>query len=360
MNGSNPCYSAKVFVYETGSPLSTYNFAEHFQNYISSLAIPETDKVSLVMHSQGGLIGTLWLKHITEKKLPILKQLDAFITLSTPFWGADMANIGRRFFYTLPPGVNNPISPFGRTELNEMSYGSETMRDISKNLPDLFTLNPHIRILSMGGIKRGASVITGEDDVVVPHSSMRPDHYKLEDQVSIFETPGMIKEEEFKRISFGALKLVPADHITLDQPGVADVPEVCITNLNCSHPSLKSILTFLKGEKVVIEENDSRKFRTTIIIHSPDKASFDRDDFSLILKSSGMKIPAVDRFVPYRHTATLEQGVAFTFAGTILNEKEKSLELTVRYKNKPIRHYHVPVDKTLTTTIDLNLPLLSK
>jgi hypothetical protein len=59
----------------------------------------------------------------------VYQKIDAFITLSTPHWGAEIAYIGKHFFFTLPEGIRNPISPFGRVELNEMSYGSRTIEN---------------------------------------------------------------------------------------------------------------------------------------------------------------------------------------------------------------------------------------
>lgn len=365
LNKQHPCQKARTFEYRTGSQLTTYDFAQDFHQYVTSLPpgeIRSFDKISLVMHSQGGLVGSLWLKLMNQINNPLLKQVDSFITLSTPFWGADIANIGKRFFYTLPPGVENPISPFGRNELNEMSYGSSTIQDLVKNLDTVFVHATQIRPLIIGGMKKYYNSKLGEDDVVVPTYSMRPERFYFRDVLDFFEKPRLISAQGFEKNPEKPFIIVPADHINLGQYGVADIPKSCIRSSNCGHPALRPILDHLKGTTVSAAKNYKlTRFRVTMFVNNPHKVNFDPKDLTIMVHGldRSTRVPFIERFKPRLGNAKLEHGLAFSFGGIAERKGVSKILVTLKFKNKSIKTYEVPVEAGLSSFIDVDLAALN-
>ncbi len=365
LNRQHPCIKARTFEYKTGSLQNTYDFARDFNQYVSSLQTVEirnSDKVSLIMHSQGGLVGSLWLKFLSENNLPLLKQLDSFITLSTPFWGADIAHIGKQFFYTLPPGMVNPISPFGRNELNEMSYGSSTIQDFVRNLDNVFKSAPQLRPLNIGGMKRFYDSRIGEDDIVVPTHSMSPHRYYLKDYLSFFDKPSRVLPNAFKKNSETPFLIVPADHIKLTQHGIADIPSRCLKDIKCDHPSLQYILDHLKGIEVKPRKEYSlTRFRVTVFINNPFGITYDQKDLTIQVHGLDRytKVPLIERITPFQGNAKVEKGLVFSFGGNTKLKGASKLFVTLRYKNKNIKTYEVPVEAGLSSFVDTDLATIN-
>lgn len=221
--------------------LSTYDFAKNFHDHVLSRVkagtISVNDKISLIMHSQGGIVGNIWLNMIRQTDMVLFSQVDSFITLSTPHWGADMANLGKKLFFTLPATWGNPLSPIGRIELNEMSYGSGTINDVNWSLPQVFA-HKSIRPLALAGYHKGGEGIIGEGDVVVPVYSSRADHYASEESVTLSDT---FVPARFTKHETTPLVVVSADHIQMAQPGIASLPKKCLKSSSCDHPSISAI-----------------------------------------------------------------------------------------------------------------------
>ncbi|MFP5387301.1 MAG: esterase/lipase family protein [Bacteriovoracia bacterium] len=279
----NPCNRTYSFEYKTGSLLTPKDFARHFHDFVNGLdSLGKTDKVSLVMHSQGGLVGSLWLKHLVTSKHPLLAHLDSFITLSTPLWGTDIADVGKKIFYTLPPGMVNPISPFGRNELNEMTYGSASVLEFVNDLEKTFASVPNLRPLFIAGIKKIHNSTLGEDDVVVPLHSMQPSRYFLKDEFSLLDK-NRSPASAFEKSTEKPFIIVPADHIKLlGQPGVADIPKKCVRDFHCSHPSVLPILGHLEGKSIEQEEEYSlTRFRFTFYLKNPELMKYDPKKLSV-------------------------------------------------------------------------------
>lgn len=284
LNQQKLCYSAVNFLYDTGnSDLTTYDFANAFDSFVQETLktnkVSEDDKVSLIMHSQGGIVGSLWLNKVRLENQELYKKIDSFITLSTPYWGAGIANKTNHIFYTLPENVDNPISPFGRKELEEMTYGSKTIKNLWKNYFDIFGKETHLRALAIGGIKRNHSPYIGEDDLAVSAHSSRPDHFYYSGNLSLKD------KNEILPISFAKTNFIPyiavrATHSKLDLPGVADIPAKCLTAKKCKHPSIDYIMDHLAGKKVSSknEKFPFRKYRVHIYIEDLHKFGLTHDD----------------------------------------------------------------------------------
>lgn len=358
LNLANKCFAARTFVYKTGSNQTPTEFALDFDQFVTILrnngSIGPQDKISLVMHSQGGLVGSLWLKLLVLNKSDLLPKIDAFITLSTPYWGADAASIGRTIFYTLPDGFNNPISPFGRNELNEMSFGSYQIQDFTRNLDSVLNEVPKVRVLTMAGIKKIYNSIIGEDDVVVPLYSMNPSRFQIKDTVNLFETPNLVRAFQFTKTKEYPFHVVSADHLTLGQRGIASVQRECVRNIKCAHPSLGAILDHLQEKKVEERKVKLSTFRVTMYLNNPFSQQFDPNDITIAVNGGqGVNIPVIERITP-RGNSHLKKGQAFTFRGT-LNKDEASVTVILKYRNKNVRTYEVPVKQGLSSFIDTDV-----
>ncbi len=355
----NSCHRVRTFEYKTGSEQNTYQFAHDFHRFMTSFPASELrsfDKISLVMHSQGGLVGALWLKFLVEYNHPLKNQLDSFITLSTPFWGADIANIGKRFFYTLPEGVENPISPFGRNELNEMSYGSFTIRDLARNIESIFKDVPKIRPLVLSGLKKVHNSILGEDDMVVPTHSMRLEHFYLNDLINMADKPSVVPASLFTKTEPKPFVIIPADHIKMTQPGIAKIPKNCLKN--CNHPSLKHIVNHLSGKPVKQDNKyDIERFRVNVLINNPLKLNFDDKDLRITIHGldKETKVPWIERFRSGFGNAKLERGPSFSFTGIAKRKGAQTLFVTLKYKDKSVKTYEVPVESGHSSFIDMTI-----
>lgn len=358
LNAQSECYQARSFEYDTGSERTPKEFSQDFHKYISAIVIPPQDKISLVMHSQGGLVGTLWLNQLLAEKHVLLKQMDAFVTLSTPFWGANMAHVGKVLFYSLPAKIEtNPVSPFGRNELNEMSFGSSTIHEMSQNLETIFASIPNLRPLAVAGMRRKPGPKLGEDDLIVPTYSMRPNRIYLRDDVQLFNRMAR-SPASFTQTPEIPFVMVPADHIRLTQAGVADIPEKCEKDLECGHPSLKFILDQIKGTVIGKgSDYDLARFRFTMFVTNPENLDYENKD--LTIEVGGLdkktKVPLMERFTPKLGNAKLKEGLAFTFRGSTKELGTTSLEITLKYKNRAIKTYTAPIEAGRTTFLDVAL-----
>jgi hypothetical protein len=314
------------------------------------------------MHSQGGLVGTIWLRQLLNDNSPYLKVLDGFITLSTPYWGTDIAHVGKTLFYTLPAGVRNPISPFGKNELNEMSYGSGTVLDFAQNLDEIYGKIPNLRTLTVAGMKAIYNSTLGEDDVVVPIHSMRAGRYYLKNEVSFFEKPVLIPSEAFTKSPERPFQIVTADHIKLLGYGVADIPSQCVNDMKCGHPSLPLILSHLEGNKTEEKRGlyQLTRFRVTMYVNKAPEVEYEEKE--LTIEVSGLekdtKVPAIERFNPLLGNGRLEKGLAFSFGGLTKKSGPTKILVTLKYKNKNIKTFEVPVESGTSSFVDVQLKSL--
>lgn len=354
LNKIDACNVTTSFGYDTGnSSLSTYDFAGHFHQFVmekvNAGTISSADKISLIMHSQGGVIGNIWLNTIKQIDSNLFSQVDSFITLSTPHWGADMANLGKSIFFTLPPGMGNALSPFGRIELNEMSYGSGTIREMVWSHENLFR-NASVRPLAIAGHKKGINLKT-ESDVVVPVYSSRADHIKGDADISLSSTGVATAFVKTKRTP---LVLVNATHIKMDLPGVADIPKKCLTEKFCDHPSIAAITDHLKGRKIASDETELKQFRVGLYINNASNEQLEDKDIKLeVVKSGNVSFSALQG--AYNGKAVLKMGKAFTVEGQSLKKGVQQITLVLKIKNKVSRTFLVPAEGGFSSLINVNL-----
>lgn len=354
------CVRARTFEYKTGSNLTTYDFAKDFQDFLNAeknKSLFPGDKISLIMHSQGGLVGSLWLKNFASQDPIVMKQISSFITLSTPFWGADIAHVGKVLFYSLP-FERNFLSPFGKNELNEMSYGSSTIMDLAVNLDSTWEKFPNIKPFIVAGMKRLYGPKLLEDDVIVPTYAMNPSRYYLSETLNLFDKPTFVPSGAFSKSRDQKMLIVSADHIKLTQSGVADIPKACLDDINCGHPSLKAILSQLRGEEVKQEKDyPLSRFRVTLVFNNPEVLNYDEKDLSLVVGklSEDIQVPAIERLNPFSGNSQRKKGFAFSFSGISKKYGEKEVSVMLKYRNQVLKTYEVPVRSGTSSFIDVTL-----
>ncbi len=266
----NPCNVATYFVYDTGdSKQSTYNFSDTLDQFIQKTMVRNqfgaNDRISFIMHSQGGLVGSLWLLNARFNHPEIYAKVDSFITLSTPYWGSKMARMGKKFFFNMPEQYDNPLSPMGRIELQEMSYGSTTINALQTNFDNIFQ-NTHIRFLAIGGVKKVVNPLLGEGDTTVTVYSSNPNHHSVELSMN-----GPDKHK--KRLHVVPFTTVEATHITTTIPGIAKIERSCMKSQYCDHPTIQHILNHLRDPKYrpVKENVEFRKYRMHFYVKGSQK-----------------------------------------------------------------------------------------
>lgn len=354
------CYEVHTFVYDTGnSQLSTYDFANHFHQFLMEKVNKEEirafDKISLIMHSQGGVVGNLWLDLVRQANPALYNQIDAFITLSTPHWGAEIANVGRHVLFTLPEGVNNPISPFGRIELNEMSYGSRTIENlntiINQNIKPL-----NFRPLAVGGIHKIKNKVIGENDTVVPIFSSRPDHYVARAEVQVNVNAGLIPDSIFAKTNLMPFVTVAATHLKFDLPGIVAIPEKCLESKGCDHPSLPVITDHLQGRSIASTTEKLDHFRANIYLSNASGDKFEKKDVDLdILDKDNISIPLSQKIKNFRGESKRDEGLAFSFHGNTKRDGPQKLRVLLKFKNKFERVIEIPVEGGYSSVIHLTL-----
>lgn len=358
LEAQDPCYEVLSFEYQTGHPLKdvkafAYDFHEFVEKSLLKKGAKVQDKISLIMHSQGGLVGSMWIKNLKEKAHPYADQLDAFITLSTPFWGAPIASLGKRIFYS---GLNyNPISPFGKAELNEMSFGSTTINRIYEDYEDIFTLQ-NLRPMALAGLKKFSSVLTGEDDMIVPVYSSRPDHYRVALTQSMARGPASIKSSQFAKTDHFKFATIRSNHFNFSLPGIASLPFKCLLLLRCQHPAADYIVKHLRREEIREGHSVFHTFRVQIFLENQTRntKSFKNARLS-ILDRNGTWIPKYQALKKYRGPANNKEGKAFTFSGVYLKKGERVIKVKVTLKDKFQRVLEIPVQGGHTSIVKLHL-----
>lgn len=265
------------FSYDTGSSTKDVMiFSKELADFIAlkfseSGGIGPDDKFSLIMHSQGGLIGLNFLlqafKGDKAYHPELQNHLDAFITLGTPYWGAKIAIFANRMmpFFSY---LRIPLSDkFGEEELKDMELASDfsaVMREtlIDKNNSEILKkMKAQGRFLIFSGVTERlnllAPFVTGknryEDDTAVPIPSSRLDFFYYIDSAE--KHTDFVSALDFKETNLvdpNNYIVVNAFHVSpfpqkVKFPGIAKVPERCagINYEDCDHPTYRPLIKHL-------------------------------------------------------------------------------------------------------------------
>ena len=287
-------YIVKSVEYETGHDEKTpYDFAKDINKvihrFIDSPRFKSADKFSFIMHSQGGLIGSIWMLQSLMSSPgystpQIVKRLDSFITLGTPFWGAKTAQWGAEIkALTEKLGVKVPL-PFGKRELEEMSFGSDMIFDFRMAMIDpqykehIEYLREKVRFLNIVGVADVLNPIgifvSGtskyEDDGAVPLSCARFDFYYTQSINQDYDDGDKISLDFAEEIKLAPYVIVNAMHLSPlpDNEkfyGIAQVPRACVNDENIKHPTFQYLWRHILGEKVQQMDEALGDFKTFLL-----------------------------------------------------------------------------------------------
>ncbi len=267
------------FAYETGNyDKDVMIFARELGDYISKHfkeagGLNPEDKFSLVMHSQGGLIGFNFLlkSFMNDANFhpELQNHLDAFVTLGTPYWGAKIAIFANRVLPILSY-LRIPLTEkFGDEELRDMELTSDFGARMRESLIDpgfqdaLKKIKSQGRFLVFSGVTERlnllAPFVSGknryEDDTAVPIPSSRLDFIYYRDSVekhnkvvdaSEFKETNMVDQDNY--IVVNAFHASPFPQ-KKNFPGIAKVPDRClnISYRDCDHPTYPILVQHLFG-----------------------------------------------------------------------------------------------------------------
>jgi len=396
-------YIVDSFEYETGHDEKTpYDFAIDFAQELKQEITDhpdqwnsKQDRISLLMHSQGGLVGSIWLFQSLSGNPAfspnVAGNVDAFITLGTPFWGAKMAEFGQTFFQLSSRiGIDIPL-PFGDRELEEMSFGSDTIHDFRNALIDLSKkdiidfIKKNIRTLNIAAVARvlnplGLFVSGGqdyEDDGAVPLSCAKFNFLYVQSFKEKYQKNDIVKSHHIKEINLAPFLAVDALHrspLPEVDPfwGIAQAPRACIADAHCSHPSFQYIWKHLLGQKVNtsagIPEEDFKSFLIDLNIRVP---GFWRDipweDFIItFLNREGgplnrEKIEIVNSKELYssgqKRSKKNSNHYRFYYSGNIYQKGDgpKMVIMKIELKNFKTRIIEMILKKSYSTYVDVNL-----
>lgn len=311
------------FAYQTGNDTKdVMDFSRELGDYIaekfqSAGGLNSEDKFSLVMHSQGGLIGLqLLLKSFMNDSSyhPELQDhLDAFVTMGTPYWGAKIAIFANRMLPVLSY-LRIPLSDrFGEEELKDMELASDFsayMRDVltaSENQEVIKRMTTQGRFLVFSGVTERlnllAPFVTGknryEDDTAVPIPSSRLDFLYYQEKEGMKEKVDVSDFKETHMVNKENVVVVNAFHASpfpesSKFPGIAKVPGRCkeVSFRDCNHPTYPYLVEHLfKLERTPSFVRDLTSFAIDLKLNLKGK-SIDRKKVAISFRpvTTGLKI----------------------------------------------------------------------
>ena len=274
-------YGVITVEYDTSDDDKTlYDLAKdvnvQIQRFIGSAKFKSRDKFSLIMHSQGGLIGMIWVFESMRGEPGFgsqddIRQLDAFITLATPFWGAQKAVWGKDIKENVNKvGIDLSFFPFGLNQLKDLSYGSDIIFDFRDTILDpdysdmIQYLAGNVRFLNIAGIANITNPtgmimrksMTNEDDGAVPLPSARFDFLYNRSVVDHYDSADIVALSNMKKIQLAPYVRVKAVHRSFLPElrtlfGIAQVPKRCISDPECDHPAFPYLWNHILGNEIV-------------------------------------------------------------------------------------------------------------
>lgn len=293
---------------EQGTFVYASKLGEFIKQQFAKNKITKEDKISIIAHSQGGLVSIIWYieNMVTLNHKPYAEyaeQVDSLITIGTPLWGSKLAaakyyrNASKDVEYSpiqlLEQSIDMLAKSKGRLsehELHDMGFLSDVIyrfRIVAISL-DQKGYKFKARPLNIAGVvpkvdseqldeavKRGYqdedvdrqlrrllwlwpktgfghSRYEGDQAVLVP--SARVDFIYGIDRRTDYDSNEVMKFNDFRFTQATGAKgpvpfvLAETVHASLDPNAfydMADVPYSCIYPRDCQHPTLRYILTHL-------------------------------------------------------------------------------------------------------------------
>ncbi|MFC1510593.1 esterase/lipase family protein [Candidatus Omnitrophota bacterium] len=397
-------YIVQSIEYDTGNDEKTpYLFAQDIDLQIkkvtASAKFKPQDKISFIMHSQGGLVGSIWLFQ-SMMKTPgystpeVIKHVDAFITLGTPFWGAKSAQWGSeaKAFADLL-GVSVPL-PYGKQELEQMAFGSDMIYDFRMAMLDpqyqkiINILKTQVRFLNIVGVADVLNplgiFVSGtnkyEDDGAVPLASARFNFLYSQD-LGLYQHEAILSLDHGREIIMAPYVIVNAVHRSplpeFDKAyGIAQIPKDCINNDACTHPTFPYLWKQLLAQEIVQMDDLLGDFKTFLIdlnvrVQNGQEAMPQcRDIHVTFYKLDGSPLNEANIDIAkfyefYNKGARKSQKYAnhcrYYFTGSIhrsLEHRQEAVLMKVEGDGLKTRFIEVPLKESYSTFIDINMASL--
>lgn len=393
-------YFIKNIEYDTGNNEKTpYDFAKDIDLEIKKVTasgkFKKEDKISLIMHSQGGLIGSIWMfqslmatpGYSTPKTI---EHLDAFITLGTPFWGAKTARWGKEIKnLTDKLGVDVPL-PYGKQELEQMTFGSDMIYDFRMAMMDpqyqkhIDYLRTNVRFLNIVGVADLLNPLgifvsgTGkyEDDGAVPLASARFDFLFSQSIKEQYEDQDRVSLKQVQEIKMAPYVVVNAMHRSplpeLDNfAGIAQIKKDCIKNANCKHPTFPYLWKHILGHDIKQLDESLGDFKTFLLdvnVRVQSEQEYPCRDIKIdLLKLNGDPLDKanieVSKFFEFYSkgknvSKKYPNQCRFYFTGSIkksLGNRQEAVLLKIAGKNLKTRFVEIQLKETYSSFVDVNL-----
>ncbi|MBT3236495.1 MAG: hypothetical protein HN353_11130 [Bdellovibrionales bacterium] len=409
--GNKSDFQVISFEYDTGNDQkTTTNFAEHLEIFIDQyitnqwIELRPSDRISLIAHSQGGLITSIYLfqafsnPHALGAKL--INHFDSAISLGTPFLGAKTARLGRKTKSILSTlHLDRPI-PFGAIELKEMSFGSKTITKFRQMMATvegqsiIKRIGQKVRILNVVAFGSALNFlnnfVTGrneyEDDLAVPLPSATLNSLYGSASLSNNQDDNKVYAPTFIENNVAEYRVVEALHVSLapdskhapsKMMGVAKIPTHCIDDLECSHPSYKMIVQHL-GQQPVKQNIDVKKritsFMLDLRVKLADGTQIDPDEIEVKFNHRQLhwwwqnpKVIINDAFELFADGATVNEddssSVRLYFTGSIIDSyqpanddyRKEVVTMTISVPGLITRSVDIEVKAGHSTYLELNL-----
>ncbi len=265
------------------------NFAQMLAEFIKEAAgeLSSEDKISIVSHSQGGLVSTIWyfFSSLGRKEMypEYSDNVDVIVTLGTPFWGSKVATIltqhesTGRVTQLLAQRMSGEL---GEKQLRSMSFGSQMISSFRNNVLN----TPHLVLHELGARIRPlniSAVFDGYRRTKLPkigRKQLKNPIRNLDNFVfgrKFFESDGVVSvpasrfdsyytvEEplnEHAALGFQQYKTGFSDHLVVmgvhasptpdTYYDISEVPEKCIDLNICDHPTYPWIVKHFAGEPI--------------------------------------------------------------------------------------------------------------
>lgn len=329
--------------YQTGhSNLAADQFmvvlGDQIQGHFERLGRPfrSGDRISLIGHSQGGIVATMWLFHSLQSNLggwrEYAEAVDALVSVGTPFWGSKVAYLGSEVLGQRK-GLNWVLDRLGlgRAELRNLSHGSDLVARFREGAIRMsesgrFFENARVRPLSIAGVIQPShypelnlwrlgptlsserptnffhwSVVralenTGfgghryESDMAVAVPSARPDFIYARDLSTAYQRNSVVKLNQFKNFQISSrssepvlkvFEMIHASPTASELYDMAFIPAKCIEPSSCDHPVYPELFAHLAncpthGEEGITSCNRDRYAEILSLTKAGAKARFPR------------------------------------------------------------------------------------
>lgn len=346
------------------------------------------DKLSIIAHSQGGLIATRYLLRSAMGDVRYHKKylgnFDSFFTLGTPFWGSKVAILGTKLKALARLIGLDILSDFGSTQLAQMQVTAPTIDELRYLLLEPFAqtlmeqLQAQIKFVHFAGmpepLKFLRPFVTGknqfEDDTAVPLPSTQLDFFYYVEN-NDYKNKSVINVEDFYATHFSKdenFYPVNAFHSPIfknsqKHHGIGYFSSNCLGEkyIYCSHPVLAPMV------EALFDLRQSRRPRTDYSSFAFDlRLRFKEKLSEKLLKKLKINIKASDAQTKIGKPSEVfkrvrrfdEHGNYYLYHTGYINNSDREngeVSLVISLPGFERKMVKIPVAKGRTTFLDLTL-----